>query len=447
MIDLRKIYNAFNADEPLPGTDNARYVDLRKVRGNNDIPKRLLLRIENSNPRYSYTLLRGHNKCGKTTELNKARLLIDEAGYVTVMFDVAESAARTFEYTTVMLLMAAYVIEQLSKRPGLLVRFQGASTKELADFLVDKEVTATKTGKVDAEAGVSAKAAPGLITKLLGEFGLSAKLSGGFQNSRSITRKIEGDTAAFKKAISAVIQFANDEVKKKGKKGLVIICDGCDKLDISATDEEDRTRDLQISLFVDHAPDLQSIPCHVIYTVPISTSANLADHWEHSSEFVPAVPINALPGIDQAYASAGRALLKEVIVKRIEKEGHQLGEVFESELLIEGVIDASGGHISDLLILVREAVLQTQIENKSRIGKMEINQAIRDRLRDYTALIEAKYLKVLTEIEQLNTCAASSEYRELVFKRLVLEYISESRTIVDLHPLVKISEPYQKWQR
>src|SRR5690349_2596872 len=98
MPDLVAIYNAFDADEPLPAEDDARYVDLSDVRGE-QVARQLAQRILNAAKKHSHHLLMGHTKCGKTTELHRTELILKGRGYITVFFDVAETATRTFEYT------------------------------------------------------------------------------------------------------------------------------------------------------------------------------------------------------------------------------------------------------------------------------------------------------------------------------------------------------------
>jgi len=444
MTNLAAIYNAFDADEPLPADDDARYVDLSDVRGETKISRKLVQRIKNAEQSFSYHLLMGHTKCGKTTELNRTAKLLEEEGYLTVFFDVAEAATRTFEYTTVLLLMAGQVVDQLSRRD---INVKGASAKKLADFLVEREITLGGQISGDATGKVEAKVAPGLLTRLLGEFGIGMELRGGYQRSREITVKIEADTRSFLEAVQELIREASDEAVRKGFKGLVVICDGCDKLDISATDENGKSKDLQLSMFVDHAPDLCSIPCHVIYTVPISIQANLGDTWEQTPEFVPAIPVNELPGIDDKYPEAGRKALMEVVARRLRQQGVTIENVFTPPSHLSDLVRVSGGHISDLLLLVRDAVLEAQTDEVETITEPQIRKSIRSRAREYTRLIESSYVPTLIAIDEYKTTQSNSgEYRELIFKRLALEYSCGTDTRVDLHPLVAASDAYRRYK-
>ncbi len=440
-------YNAFNADEPLPGDDEARYVDLSSVRGDTKIAQRLVQRIKNSENNASCHLLMGHTKCGKTTELNRAAFMLEREGYASVFFDVAEEATRQFEYTTVLLLTAAHVVDQLSTRKDKAIRVRGSSAKKLAEFLVEKQITTTGQLSADAGAKVEAKAAPGLLTRLLGEFGIAAQMRGGFQKSRAITVKIEADTRSFIEAVQELMTEATSKVLRAGLKGLVVICDGCDKLDLHATDEKGASQDLQFNMFVGHSADLQSLPCHIIYTVPISIQVPLGDIWEQTPEFVPAVPVNSSSRVLEQVAADGRAKLKEVVLRRLAVLNQTFEDIFSDEKQLERLIDASGGHISDLLLLVREAILEAQTDSADRISENHVQRSIRNRAREYRALIEGEYLETLVRIDEYKTTVNSDTYRELIFKKLVLEYICGMEATIDLHPLVAASDAYMSYSR
>jgi len=325
MLDLAAIYNSFDADEPLPAEDDKRYVDLSKVRGQ-QVAKRLAQQIKNAGQKPSHHLLMGHNKCGKTTELNRTAHLLKQERYLTVFFDVAEEATHTFEYTTMLLLMAHHVVEQLAECE---IKVDNERVKKLAEFLQEKEVTIGGTKSLEGKVSGEVEVGAGLLASILGKLGFGVELGGSFQRSREITTKIEADTRGFINAIKELVQDAYNKVLETEKyQGLVIVCDGCDKLAIAATDGSGKTHDLQQSLFVDHASDLRAVPCHVIYTVPLSIAVNLGDNWEQSPVFVPAVPVNQLPGIEDDYPKEGRDAMQRIVECRLNEKEAKLEELF-----------------------------------------------------------------------------------------------------------------------
>lgn len=340
------------------------------------------------------------------------------------------------------------MVDQLAKLQPKPVHVSGASAKKLADFLLEREITIGCQITGEAKGKVEAELAPGFLASLLGKFGIGVELRGGYERSRELTVKIEANTRGFLGAIQELVEDAYRKVIHEGYQGLVVVCDGCDKLTVSATDEKGHSRDLQLALFIGHGADLRSVPCHVIYTVPLSIQANLGDSWEQSAEFVPAIPVNELPGIESSYPESGRNALREVVARRLTPLGSSIAELFAEERLLDRLIETSGGHISDLLIMVQDAVLESQTDEEERVTENCVKRAIRNRATEYTRLIEGKYLPVLASIDQYKTAQSNSdEYRELIFKRLALEYACGTEKRVDLHPLVAASDAYRRYRR
>ena len=449
MPDLRRLFNLFSVDKPLGDEDGDLYVDLSGVRGENKVARKLVTRIKNAGTEVSHQLVMGHTKCGKSTEVNRTAYILEHnEDYATVRFDMANIAGRGFEYTTVLLIMADQVVQQLADRKPP-IKIKATAIHKLAQYLEDKEIAdGWKTG-VEGKGAAQVEAPSGLLHLLLGKLGIGVDLGGSFQRSRQITIQVERDISGFIDAFKDLIAEAKKGVIQKGKKGLVIICDGCDKLVIDATDDSGRSYDLQTRLFVDHEPDLRSVPCHVIYTVPISIPANLGDIWEQNPEFIPAIPVSRLPGIEEKYPLAGRESLREVVRLRLKRGSSSIDGLFSDPNLLDQLIDVSGGHISDLLLLVREAVLEAQIDEVDQIEAKHIRRSILRRALEYSSLIEGKHLPILAEIDRHKTRPGfSREYRDLIFKRLVLEYLCSSNiedNRVDLHPLVAASEAYKRY--
>jgi hypothetical protein len=189
-----------------------------------------------------------------------------------------------------------------------------------------------------------------------------------------------------------------------------------------------------------------SLPCHVIYTVPISIQAHLGDIWEQTPEFVPAIRVNRGSYVSEEAARDGRAALEEVVTRRLRHAAVDSQALFGSPELLQRMIDVSGGHISDLLLLVREALLEAQTDDVDQLSAEHVRRSIRNRSMEYNRLLETKHLETLYSIEQLHTSANNDGYRDLIFKRLALEYVLGEASFVAVHPLVAASPPYQAWK-
>jgi hypothetical protein len=174
--------------------------------------------------------------------------------------------------------------------------------------------------------------------------------------------------------------------------------------------------------------------------------SHLGDIWEQTPKFVPAIPISASSRIPVEVAKGGRAKLEEVVLRRLKVLQMSFNDIFADINQLQRFIDASGGHISDLLLLVREAILETQTDAADKIAESHIQRSIRNRAREYRAFIEGNYLDTLINIDQLKTTVNSDTYRELIFKKLVLEYMSGMESIIDLHPLVAASDAYTSYR-
>ncbi|MBA3247517.1 MAG: hypothetical protein H0T63_05480 [Pyrinomonadaceae bacterium] len=101
--------------------------------------------------------------------------------YLTVFFDVAEVATRTFEYTMVLLLMAHQVVEQLARCE---IKVDNERVKQLAEFLQEKEVTVGSTKSIEGKVSGEAEVGAGLLASILGKLGFGVELGGSFQRSR-----------------------------------------------------------------------------------------------------------------------------------------------------------------------------------------------------------------------------------------------------------------------
>jgi hypothetical protein len=155
--------------------------------------------------------------------------------------------------------------------------------------------------------------------------------------------------------------------------------------------------------------------------------------------------VNQLLGIEDDYPRDGRDAMQRVIECRLNEKKAKFEELFVDPDLINRLIDVSGGHISDLLMLVRDAVLEAQIDEADKISEIHVNRSIRNRALEYTRLIESSYLDTLRNIDQFKTAQSNNDiYRAVIFKRLALEYICGNDTRIDLHPLVAASEVYRR---
>jgi len=438
MRDIGAVWRAFNPDEPLPPGD-PRYVDLTSVRGGQNFALLLGNRIMRSEDpaappdrrRFHIQLFTGHNKCGKTTELLRLRQRLENAGYAVVFFDTERSVGRDFEYTNLLLLLAQELVEQLAKRQ---VHVKDELVKEMLDLLEAKEVVDSRTFKIEPQVGIEAggQAGPAFSLFTQAMAALRIALGGGYERAHEVSRKIEPDVGRFIETLNLLMDDAQVRLRGRGFKGLVIIADGLDKLILR--EGRDGAPSNHEIFFVGHAEQLQAPRCHLIYTVPVSLlyNTNLPQVWGEV-DLVPAVRINQRRSLGDGPFPPGRDALRQIVERRLEALDLTPDDLFASRDILDRFVELCGGHVADLLRLVRYALDYTE----ERIGPAEARSAERDFLNVYSRLVTERDLDALEAVARTQELPGDPRYNLLLYKLLVLEYVDDDGRWGDLHPAVR----------
>ena len=132
---------------------------------------------------------------------------------------------------------------------------------------------------------------------------------------------------------------------------------------------------------------------------------------------------------------AGRQSLEQVIARRLD-----VGAIFESVDLVQRLVKMSGGHVRDLLRLVRYAFDLTD----DRVTPFHIERACQRLVNEYDRLTHDKDLPYLRKVH-LERCAPTDlEFALLRFNLLVLEYQNGSLW-ADVHPAVQATRKFIKY--
>lgn len=330
--------------QPLKGGDTF-YVDLFKVRGDNPINS-LKFRLLDQPKGKQHILFSGFTGCGKSTELNKlSQHLGDKEGFIVIHLDVTEDIDPiNVTYVDLIPLAMEKLFEaahefKIPVDKNLLKSIKhwknNEEIKKIKDFTVGIEA------EVGVEAGIEAKV-PMVVwfAKFFGALRTNMRLS--HSAKRTITEIIEP-------RISDLISYCNDlireikqNLKKRNKKGLLIIIENMDKL----------TPDRSENLFYNHNNILTALQSNIIYTFPIAMRHS--DRYtiitgKFSESFrLPMVKVFEKDG--KAY-EPGRQALLGVVLKRLNNSNSD----FEGEELIMEFINKSGGVIRDLFRMLRAA--------------------------------------------------------------------------------------------
>ncbi|MEG4418871.1 AAA family ATPase [Microcoleus sp. LAD1_D5] len=423
---LKDLYNAFNPSSPLPAGD-PQYVDCGEVRGDDNITLDLGLNIERSEP-MTCQLYAGHRGAGKSTELLRLQQHLNNKGYFVVYFaaDAEDINPEDTEYTDILLACTRHLLEAIKEADSKpLLNWM----KDRWDDLKDLGLTEISFEKLSLEAQIS-------------QF---AKLTANVRTQPSLRHKIrEKVEPQTQTLIDALNEFIGDAKKKLPNKysQLVAIADNLDRIvPFSAADAGGRSNLDQI--FLDRSEQLQALDCHVVYTVPISMvhsnrAADLSDKYNTPQ----VLPMILVQNLDGSAHQPGLAKIKELIKKRVQKIDPNLSletGLFDTEETLERLSLMSGGHVRDLMKMMREAVNQTQ---NLPITAKAAQRAITKERDVYRRTPGKDEWQILAKVSLSHEIDNDEQHRNLLFNRCILEYRyfddeAEKLPWYDVHPLIK----------
>lgn len=428
---LKGIYNAFDPFRPLPAGDPA-YVDCREVRGDSDVIVELGREILFSE-RMTCQLYGGHRGAGKSTELLKFKQYLEENNCFVVYFgaDEEDIDPEDAQYTDILLACTRHLIETLKEaNPQPLLnwlknRWENLKELALTDVAFDK---LTLEGQITQFAKITAN--------------LRAEPS----QRQKIRELVNPHTVTL---IEALNQFIKDAKTKlpSGCSQLVVIADNLDRI-VPVIQEDGRTNHDHI--FIDRSEQLKALGCDIVYTVPISMlySKRAADlRYNYGDAQI--LPMIMVRRPDNSIYESGLEKVKEVIAKRVNKffpRTEMVTKLFDSEETLNGLCLMSGGHVRELMLLVREAIVQT---DSLPISAKAVQRAITKARDVYRRTVEQEEWLILAEVYKSKQLQNDDRYRGLLLNRCLLEYVEfdqqgEMNRWCDVHPLVLGIKEFQE---
>jgi hypothetical protein len=423
---ITQIYNAVDPFRPLEPGDPA-YVHCEAERGDANVLLDLGPEIIRSN-RYTSQLYAGHRGAGKSTELLRLKADLEAKGCFVVYFaavgDDGDIDAQDVQYTDILLACTRHLLEEL----------QGADPTPLISWFKER-------GQALHELGQTKVVMESLDVKMLAS--QFAEMTASIRTVPSQRRKIRDlvnpHTVTL---VTALNQFIADAKTKLtgGKTQLVVIADNLDRI---VPIHDDYGRNSHDEIFLDRCDQLKGLDCHVIYTVPISmvysNRANDLKEVYGNPELLPMIMVQTpdgdihLPGV---------ARMQEVLTRRIEPyiPAVQLGrDIFENEDVVTQLCLASGGHVRELLLLMKEALNRTEA---LPIPTVAVRRAIATTRDTYRRTVEKGQWAVLARVAKTRTIQNDEPHRDLLFRRCLMEYryFDEDCTLqcwYDVHPLIK----------
>jgi hypothetical protein len=426
------------ADEPLqPGSPF--YEPLHEGNIQDDPVARMFTSIAFA-PIESIQLFSGFSGSGKTTELLRLKERLEENGFLVVYANALDylNPAEPVDITELLIVLAAAFGEAIAELPGapiLTETFWG----RLLNFLTNTEVMLTQAGvKMEAETPLWE-----VFGKLRAGVDLKLELKTASSFRQNLQRVLNSHLTALQQQVT---EFYAEAVRRiwleRGEQtSIVFLFDQLEQMRGGLLTEQDVIRSVE-RIFTIHVDRLRIPNLHVVYTVPpwlkFVTPGMVA---------MVLLPARHLWNNDPARTptEVNRRAFRSVVMKRLGNSGASrlFGEDGpERGRLIDLLIDQSGGHLRDLLRLLRDVVLRSASTPALPINATVVAATINALRRDYLPIArsDAKWLAEIarnrvTALPDTEPGAINRLSRFLDSHRVL--YFVNAEEWYDVHPLIR----------
>ncbi|MGB3613270.1 MAG: hypothetical protein WBA10_05695 [Elainellaceae cyanobacterium] len=435
MLDLRRFYRACNPTRTLKvedPEDRKYYIDFSPVRGSDLIRelRRMITVLATDEP--TCQLFTGHIGCGKSTELLRLKAELEAEGFHTVYFESSRDLdLADIDVTDILLAIAQRVSGSLeSIGIHLRPRYFANLFNEISDFL-----------KTPVNLDVEAELSLG-IGKITAQTRESPRLRD------RLRQYLEPRTSSILEAINGeLFGRANQALKQRGKRGLVVIVDNLDRVDSSL---KPSGRSQPEYLFVDRGDQLKQLNCHVVYTIPLvlvfsNELGRLINRFGVDPKVLPMVPVQ-LPGGEPC--EPGLALLRQMVLARAFPDASPqdrlalIPQVFDDIHTLDRLCRISGGHVRNLLVLLNRCLQQED----PPISRDCLENIIAQRRNELSLSITGDEWPLLKKIMQQQQDVRGEEAYKLLLRSLfVFEYRHDGQLWNDINPILAETPEVQAW--
>ncbi|OQY57045.1 MAG: hypothetical protein B6245_17580 [Desulfobacteraceae bacterium 4572_88] len=439
------LYRVCHPDMPLDIGDplaHRYYIDFSPVREGQAVDK-IYDQIALWNPHIpTCQLFTGHMGCGKSTELLTLGSRLRKEGFHVVHFESDKHLEMgDLGVVDILILMARQVIREDELRD--MIPQQQISAKQIREYIAGMY---GKIEKIVNEVGVPI---PGLetvgisirgIVKIFGDLLKQAKDSPDFRGT--LREHLDPDTNRILEAINQeLIEPVVSSLKKKGKKGLVIIVDGMDRMgEISASSGKAQSQ----NLFIDRGEQLKLLKCHVVYTFPFglifSTTAVKLKHKFDGYYVLPMIPVRHNNGDEN---QEGMELLRQMVLTRAfpyetaRQRLERITEIFDTPETLDALCQVSGGHARNLMVLFQDCIKR---ERHLPISSESLAHVVQKTRNDWRlgVLDVPDGWELLRKVRENKMIQEHRKYYQLLQNLFVLEYRDPSEgSWFEVNPILK----------
>jgi energy-coupling factor transporter ATP-binding protein EcfA2 len=425
---LKKAFQVCSLEE-LSGENLRYYVDLASVRKTEAIEGVNTVLDFQEPGSFGTVLFTGHRGCGKSTELKRIQSRWEQDYRVIYLEANEEIDINDAEYTDLYLVVIKHIEFALREMklkfdPKLLKNFE----LWFQEVIQETESSVESSVSVEAEASLGPHAP--FIAKLLVK--LLAQIRGADKRKLLIRQKMQLDISRLKADINLLLRDGYKKIKDKYPKGFLVIFDNLDRVPPTVGDH----------LFFDYAAQLQELDCTLIYTVPISvlcSEKNIANTFG-DPHIMPMVNIYNLvrSECDLDYIQAGLDAIAGVVEGRVDVDA-----VFESRDHLLELAKASGGHVRQLMQMMRSACQTAATRQHAKILANDVVYAINQQQFGFERFIPEEHYLLLAKVCLSKNVTKDEVGQKMLFNTSVLEYNGTDRWNYP-NPMVKRSALFQQ---
>lgn len=438
-LDLPKFYKACNPSKTLTVDkieDRQYYIDFSSVRGGKIIEE-LRDNITFFSPdEPTCQLFTGHIGCGKSTELNQLKYVLQQEGFHVVHFESDQDLEMVdVDISDILLSIARQVSESLEK---VKIKIQPKGFQALltgAAKLLQTEIDVKAEASLPGIAQVSASS-EGEFSLGFGIGKLTAKAKQSPDARNRLRQYLEPRTKSVLDIINQELLLpAIEKLKQQGKKGLVVIVDNLDRVETTLEHNQPEY------LFVERGEQLRQLHCHVLYTIPLSLIfsndlGRLTERFGVIPKVLPMVPVRLRSG---DFYQKGIILLQKMVLARAFPdivEAHRFGlitELFDTPETLERLCLISGGHVRSLLRLLHRCI---EKERQLPLTRNNLEIVIKERCNQLVLGITDEVWSLLQQVSQDKTVTGEVEYQNLIHSMFVFEYRESTESWFDVNPIL-----------
>ena len=418
--------------EPLEGEDLDRYyVDLSAVRKTEAIENVSTALDFQDAEQVTKILFTGHRGCGKSTELKRIQKQW-EKDYRVIYLEVNEETdINDVNYKDLYLIVMKWIEFELRQ---LNLKLDNSLMRNVENWFKDvtQETEQTVEGSVSIEGEATLGPQAPFLAKLLVK--LLAQIKGSHRQKETIRKTLEKDISRLTNDINLLLDDAVKKLRDKfpDSKGFLIIFDNLDRVPPEVANH----------LFFDYAAQLQLLDCTIIYTVPLSAlySAKNINSNFGDPHIVPMVNIYEFnrDDCDLNYNQDNLNAMASLIERRVEVD-----EIFESREHLLELAKASGGHVRQLMQIMRTACQTASTRRHPKITAEDVTYAVKQQQFNFERTIPENHYPVLAQVCLTKNITNDDVGQLMLFNTSVLEYNGKNRWNYP-NPLVKQIDEFQK---